>query len=228
MSTETDAPEQTPGPAEVEAVTDAGITHEAVVEALLFSTDSALPAGKIAQLLGVGDGNDVKRYIDVLNERYEQCGASFRIQPIAKGYRMHTLPAYDAWVGKLVKSRAESRLSTAALETLAIVAYKQPVMRADVEAIRGVAVGDMLVRLRDMKLVKIAGRAEEIGRPLLYGTTKRFLEVFGLKSLADLPKIDEQNATGVPPLKPAKGACQTATPQPEPDAAPDNAAEGDT
>ena len=114
---------------------------------------------------------------------------------------MLTLPVYDRWVSKLHKARAESRLSQAALETLAIVAYKQPVLRVQIEAIRGVAVGDMLVRLREMNLVRIVGRAEEIGRPLLYGTTRRFLEVFGLGSLKDLPKIDQDHPDAVPPLK---------------------------
>lgn len=178
-----------------------GVTVESVVEALLFSTDAAVSPGKIAQLLGVGDGSDVKRHIEHLNRRYEQHGASFRIQAIAKGYQMHTMPVYDRWVRKLVKVRSESRLSKAALETLAVVAYKQPVLRADIEAIRGVAVGDMLVRLRDMNLVRITGRAEDIGRPLLYGTTRKFLEVFGLRSLSDLPKLDEDSPDTIPPLK---------------------------
>ncbi len=177
------------------------VTTESIVEALLLSTDDPLPAAKIAQLLGAGDAGDVKRHIEALNRRYEQVGASFRIEAIAKGYQILTLPPYNHWVGKLHKARAESRLSTAALETLAIVAYKQPVLRADIEAIRGVAVGDMLVRLRDMNLVRIVGRAEEIGRPLLYGTTSKFLEVFGLASLADLPKIDADQPQSIPPLK---------------------------
>jgi len=115
---------------------------------------------------------------------------------------MLTLGVYDHWVAKLRKARAESRLSPAALETLAIVAYRQPVLRADIEAIRGVAIGDMVVKLREMNLVKIVGRAEEIGRPLLYGTTTRFLEVFGLKALKDLPKLDEDDPDAVPALKP--------------------------
>jgi len=114
---------------------------------------------------------------------------------------MLTLPVYNNWVKKLQKARGETRLSGAALETLAIVAYKQPVLRADIEVVRGVAVGDMLVRLRDMNLVRIVGRAEEIGRPLLYGTTPHFLEVFGLGSLKDLPKIDPQRPDEVPALK---------------------------
>ncbi len=178
------------------------VTTESVVEALLFSTDVPLTAKKIAQHLGVGDAGDVKRHIEALNQRYEQCGASFRIEAIAKGFQMLTLGVYDHWVAKLRKARAESRLSPAALETLAIVAYRQPVLRADIEAIRGVAIGDMVVKLREMNLVKIVGRAEEIGRPLLYGTTTRFLEVFGLKALKDLPKLDEDDPDAVPALKP--------------------------
>ena len=155
--------------------------------------------------VGIGDGGDVKRHIEVLNERYAQGGASFRIESIAKGFQLLTLPAYNHWISKLHKARTDSRLSTAALETLAIVAYKQPILRADIEAIRGVAVGDMLVRLRDTNLVRIVGRAEEIGRPLLYGTTTRFLEVFGLSSLKDLPKLDTDNPEAVPKLTLVEG-----------------------
>lgn len=180
------------------------ITTESVVEALLMATDEPLPAGKIALLLGTGDASDVKAHIEKLNEKYARTGAAFRIEAIAKGFQVLTMPAYDAWIGKLHKARSDSRLSAAALETLAIVAYKQPVLRADVEAIRGVAVGDMLVRLRDSGLVRIVGRAEEVGRPLLYGTTTRFLEVFGLSSLKDLPKVDSDKPAAVPKLAPAE------------------------
>jgi segregation and condensation protein B len=177
------------------------ITAESVVEAVLFSTDVPLAGAKIAELLGTGGAGDVRDHVDALNKRYAEHGASFRIESIAKGYRMLTLPAYNHWLTKLHKARAEARLSQAALETLAIVAYKQPVLRADIESVRGVAVGDMLLRLRDMKLAKIVGRAEEIGRPLLYGTTKKFLEVFGLNSLKDLPQVDRDHPDAVPPLR---------------------------
>lgn len=177
------------------------VTTESIVESILFSTDSPLTAGKIAQLLGVGDASDVKKHIESLNDRYEQTGSSFRVQPIAKGFQMLTLPVYNNWVQKLHKSRFDSKLSGAALETLAIVAYKQPILRANVESIRGVAAGDMLVRLREANLVRIVGRAEEIGRPLLYGTTNRFLEIFGLSTLKDLPKLDNDQPDTVPALK---------------------------
>ncbi len=191
-------PEKEPPEAELE------VTTESIVEALLFSTDSPLPGGKIAQFVGIKDAGEVKRKIEVLNERYAEVGASFRVEAIAKGYQMHTLPVYHRWVVKLQKSRAESRLSVAALETLAIVAYRQPVLRAEIEAVRGVAVGEMLGRLRDMSLIRIVGRAEEIGRPLLYGTTRKFLEVFGLGRIGDLPPIDESNPQAVPELKTPK------------------------
>ncbi|MCH8241838.1 MAG: SMC-Scp complex subunit ScpB [Planctomycetes bacterium] len=203
---------------------DQEVTTESIVESLLMSTDVALPASKIAQLLGIGDASDVKRHIETLNQRYEETGASFRIQAIAKGYQVLTLPVYDAWVRKLHKARAESRLSRAALETLAIIAYKQPVLRVGVEAIRGVAVGDMLVRLREMNLIRIAGRAEEIGRPLLYGTTRKFLDVFALASLNELPKLDQEMSFGesfpklvVPETDTAEGESGEAEPEDQPE-----------
>jgi segregation and condensation protein B len=172
------------------AEADHEITVESVLEALLFATDAPIPAPKLAQLVGVGDARDIKQHIEELNAKYAQNGHAFRIENIAKGYQMLTLPAYNSWVGKLLKVRDESKLSPAALETLAVVAYKQPVLRADIEVIRGVACGDLLNRLREMNLVKIVGRAEEPGRPMLYGTTQRFLQVFGLGTLADLPTAE--------------------------------------
>jgi segregation and condensation protein B len=167
------------------------VTTESVVEAIIFATDSPLPAARIAQILGVGDARDVKKHIAALNEKYEASGASFRIEEVAKGYQMLTLPAYNGWLAKVLNVRKETKLSPAALETLAIIAYKQPVLRADIETIRGVAAGEVVNRLREMNLVKIVGRAEELGRPMLYGTTRKFLEVFGLASLEDLPKVEE-------------------------------------
>ena len=146
-----------------------------------------------------GDAREVKKHIAALNEKYEAGGTSFRIDEIAGGFQMMTLPEYNTWLAKLSKTRSESKLSAAALETLAVVAYKQPVLRADIEAIRGVAAGDMLNRLRELGLIKIVGRAEEIGRPMLYGTTKRFLEVFGLADLGELPQVEELRPPGEPP-----------------------------
>lgn len=197
------------------------VSVESVLEAVLFSGDRPIPARRLAQIVGIGNAADIRRHVDALNQRYAEIGASFRIESIAKGYQMLTLPVYDKWIGQLVKSRKDSRLSPAALETLAVIAYKQPAMRADVEAVRGVAVGDVLARLREMKLIKIVGRAEEIGRPLLYGTTDRFLEVFGLASLKDLPSVEalappetarRPRLANVPPAEAEEGPNEASSP----------------
>jgi segregation and condensation protein B len=167
------------------------VTTERVVEAVLFASDAPLPLSKIVSVLGVGSARDVRGHIKALNEKYERTGASFRIEQIASGYQMLTLPVYNTWIRRLKQSKQDSRLSQAAMETLAVVAYKQPVVRADIEAIRGVSGGEMLNRLRELGLIKIVGRAEDVGRPMLYGTTRRFLEVFGLSGLEDLPSVEE-------------------------------------
>lgn len=161
-----------------------------VVEAVLFATDSPIPAAKVASIIGVGDARDVRKHVETLNEEYSERGMSFRIEEVAGGFQMLTLPAFNTWLTKLLRARQDTKLSGAALESLAVVAYKQPCTRADVEAIRGVAAGEMLNRLRELNLIKIVGRAEDLGRPMLYGTTKRFLEVFGLSSLEDLPQVE--------------------------------------
>jgi segregation and condensation protein B len=170
------------------------LTTQQVIEAVLFAADTPLPVAKIVSILGVGSARDIKKHIETLNDRYGREGAAFRIENIAGGYQMLTLPAYNTWLRRLKQNRQDSRLSPAALETLAVVAYKQPVVRAEIEAIRGVAAGEMLNRLRELGLVKIVGRAEDVGRPMLYGTTRRFLEVFGLSSLEDLPPVEQLQA----------------------------------
>jgi segregation and condensation protein B len=168
-----------------------GLTMEGAVEAVLFASDEPVTAAKLAQICEAGSERMVNEHVENLNKKYEAGGHSFRIEKIAGGYQMLTLEAYNHWLTKLVKVRGESKLSQAALETLAIIAYKQPVIRAEVEAIRGVASGEMIRSLMYKGVVKIVGRAEVLGRPLLYGTTKKFLELFGLNSLKDLPKVEE-------------------------------------
>jgi len=165
--------------------------NNATVEAILFATDSPLRPERIAQVAQLPGRREVRRAIAALNARYEEMGCAFRIEEIAGGYQMLTLPEYHDVLSALLRARGESRLTQASLETLAIVAYRQPILRADVEAIRGVACGDVLRGLLDKQLVKIVGRAEVPGRPMLYGTTRRFLEVFGLASLDDLPRVEE-------------------------------------
>jgi segregation and condensation protein B len=170
------------------------ITTERVVEAVLFASDAPLPLSKIVSVVGVGSARDIRNHIKSLNERYEKTGASFRIEQIASGYQILTLPTYNTWIRRLKQTNKDNKLSQAAMETLAVVAYKQPVVRADIEAIRGVAAGEMLNRLRELGLIKIVGRAEDVGRPMLYGTTKRFLEVFGLSGIEDLPAVEEMQS----------------------------------
>ncbi len=173
------------------------ITTESVIEAILFASDEPLSAERLGAIAEFnGTAAQVKKCIETLNEQYCQNGRAFRIEEIAGGFQMMTLPEYNNWLKKLLRQRGETKLSPAALETLAIVAYKQPVIRADVEAIRGVACGEMIRSLIYKGLVKIVGKAEILGRPLLYGTTKKFLEVFGLNSLKDLPKAEELKQPG--------------------------------
>lgn len=165
-------------------------TVESVVEAVLFASDEPLSAARLANIAET-DTKQVREQIKTLNEKYRANNNAFRIEQIAGGFQMLTLSPYNHWLKKLLRVRSDSKLSAAAMETLAIIAYKQPVIRADIEVIRGVAAGEVIRSLAYKGLVKIVGRAEVLGRPMLYGTTKKFLEVFGLNTLKDLPKVEE-------------------------------------
>jgi segregation and condensation protein B len=162
--------------------------NAAGLEALLFSTHHPLTAGRLAELLELESTKPIRRAIRSLNESYEATGRSFRIEQVAGGYQLLTQPEHGDLLKRLHQREIDAKLTKAALETLAIIAYKQPILRADIEAIRGVACGETVRSLMEKHLVKIAGRAEVPGRPILYGTTKRFLELFGLNSLKDLPQ----------------------------------------
>ncbi len=173
------------------------ITTESVIEAILFASDEPLSAERLVKIAEFNGGvKQVKKCIETLNQQYQQSGRAFRIEEIAGGYQMMTLPEYNNWLKNLLRQRADNKLSPAALETLAIIAYKQPIIRADIESIRGVACGEMVRSLMYKGLVKIVGKAEVLGRPLLYGTTKKFLEGFGLSDLKDLPKAEELKQPG--------------------------------
>lgn len=164
-----------------------------VIEALLFASDTPLTAAKLADYSGAGaTAGEIKQIVATLNDKYEAAGLSFRIENIAKGYQMMSLPDFRPWIRKMNDRAERARLSNAALETLSIIAYRQPIIRADIEAIRGVSLGDTLSRLRELGLVKVVGRAEVVGRPMLYGTTRKFLNVFGLGDLKDLPALEGQ------------------------------------
>jgi segregation and condensation protein B len=167
---------------------DAPLT--ARVEALLISADRPLTDSRIAGLIGIsgkGAAKSISKAIDELNHSYSEHNRSFRIERLAGGWQILTLPQFGPVLNRLHTDRQQSKLSQPALETLAIIAYRQPIMRAEVEAIRGVATGEVLRGLLERRLIKIVGRAEELGRPMLYGTTKEFLKVFGLASLDDMP-----------------------------------------
>ncbi|MGB7157712.1 MAG: SMC-Scp complex subunit ScpB [Tepidisphaeraceae bacterium] len=174
-----------------DATDTADVTVNAgLLEALLFSTHHPLTAGKLAELMDVAATKPIRAAIKSLNEQYESTGRAFRVEQVAGGYQLLTLPEHGEALKRFHQREIDAKLSKAALETLAIIAYKQPLLRVDIEAIRGVACGETIRNLMEKHLVKIAGRAEEPGRPILYGTTKRFLELFGLNSLKDLPQSE--------------------------------------
>jgi len=167
------------------------------IEALLMAADRPLSDGKIADLLGLESGfgespaRAVRESIEQLNGEYASTGRTIRIESLAGGRQVLTLPAFAPVVSALRGQKQQTRLTQPALETLAIVAYRQPIQRAEIESIRGVACGEVLRSLLERRLVRIVGRAEELGRPMLYGTTAEFLKVFGIGSLADLPQSKE-------------------------------------
>jgi segregation and condensation protein B len=162
------------------------------IEALLLSGNRPLPERRLAELLGLTDSDAVKTAIEGLNRDYESSDRAFRAQRVAGGWQLFTLPPFAPLVGRLLREHQDARLSQPALETLSIIAYRQPIMRAEVEAIRGVACGEVLRALLQRRLIKIAGRAEQPGRPMLYGTTLNFLKVFGLPGLDALPVLDQE------------------------------------
>lgn len=166
---------------------------KAVLEALLFSSDAPVSAAELAAALG-RPVEELRALIEVLRAEYLRDGRGFGIEEIGDGFQFLTLPEFSPWLSRLRPARRFGKLSSAALETLAIIAYKQPVTRAEIESIRGVQVGPILRTLLDRELVRTAGRAEILGSPLLYATTDRFLEVYGLKGLEDLPQYGDFRA----------------------------------
>jgi segregation and condensation protein B len=168
------------------------------LEAILFLAREPLNSRKLSQYANLADGTQARTLIRRLNERYDAAGRAFRVERIAGGYQLLTRRAFAPWLRRLAHVPAETRLSAPALETLAVIAYRQPVGRADIEAIRGVNCGEILRQLMDRDFVRIAGRSPELGRPYLYATTKRFLELFGLNQLDELPRAQELSAAGAP------------------------------
>jgi len=175
----------------------------ALLEAVLLAADEPLSARRLAQVAGLADAAEARRMLAQLQELYDREGSSFGIEELAGGYQLLTRPEYYPWLARLRRSGGDLKLGPAARETLAIVAYRQPITRADIEAVRGVQCSDVLGQLMEKGLVRIAGRDDSLGRPVLYGTTRRFLQLFGFRSLRDLPRSAEFRRPG--PKRPKPG-----------------------
>lgn len=171
-----------------------------ILESLLFVAEEALSVERLKKLVGQADGAEIRQALEVLQADYDSRKGGFYLAEVAGGFQFRTRPDYTAWIRRLIDPKPV-RLSKAALETLAIIAYKQPVIRTDVEHIRGVDCGGVLRQLLERKLIRVLGRKEIAGRPLIYATTKRFLETFDLKDLKDLPTPREIEEFGKPPLE---------------------------
>lgn len=159
------------------------------LEAALFLAREPLSTRRLAKLAGLADGTRARALLRELRLLQQDSGAAFRVEQIAGGFRLLTRAELGPWVRRLLGTPPENRLSSAGLETLAIVAYRQPVTRAEIEAIRGVGCEDMLRQLLERDFVAIGGRTEDLGRPNVYVTSRRFLQAFGLARIEDLPRI---------------------------------------
>lgn len=164
--------------------------RQRILEALLLASAEPITAARLGRIVPESSAREVREDLAALNERYEQEGHGFRVEEVAGGHQLRTLPELAPFVQHL-EPVPPLRMSRAALESLAIIAYKQPVTRAEVEHVRGVDAGPVLRSLLERRLVRIAGHREVPGRPILYATTPRFLEIFGLASLSDLPTLRE-------------------------------------
>ncbi len=165
-----------------------------VVEALLFASDVPVEADRIREVLDLSSADEARAIVGGLRERYAARDSALEIVEAGGGYRMLTRPEVAPWLVRLARSRTRARLSRPALETLAIVAYRQPVSRPDIDAIRGVNSEGVLDNLMEKRMVRIAGRKEAPGRPFLYETTREFLVAFGLRDLGDLPQVEGELA----------------------------------
>jgi segregation and condensation protein B len=172
-----------------------------IIEALLFSSDKPLTIKDFRDCLPDTDAKDIKSALTILEHDFEAMERSFSLKEVAGGYQLRSRPEYGAYILRMLQS-TPNRLSRAAMETLAIVAYKQPILRHEIEKFRGVDVGGILKTLMEKDLVKIMGRKDLPGKPLIYGTTKRFLEVFDLKDITSLPKMNEIKDFGLTPYEP--------------------------
>jgi segregation and condensation protein B len=168
---------------------------KAIIESLLFAAEDPLTVDKIKAVLDISDLKAIREALALLGEEYESTKRGFCLAEVAGGFQLRTLPEYGQWVRRLKETRPP-RLSKAALETLAIIAYKQPLLRSEVEYLRGVDSGGTIKTLLERRLVRIMGRKDLPGRPMVYGTTKQFLELFNLKDLGELPTLQDLKDMG--------------------------------
>jgi segregation and condensation protein B len=185
-------------PASVERQDDGLVGHElaAVLEALLFVSAEPVPVSRLATAIGTVSKAEIEEALKRLEQDLAQDGRGIQLVKLAGGYRLVTKAEYAPWLKRLDKAKAVQKLSRSALESLAIIAYKQPLVRAEIEEIRGVETSGVLRTLLERKLVRIVGRKEVPGRPIMYGTTKFFLEHFGLQDITQLPPLREFKELG--------------------------------
>ena len=164
---------------------------EKIVEAVLFASDSPVESKTLCEIVDGLSGTELLDIIDGLNSGYDSGGHTFRIVEVAGGFQFETLSQYGVFVERLFKAKARPKLSRASLETLAIIAYKQPISKVEIDALRGVDSDASIRTLQNRDLIEVTGRGDSVGKPLLYGTTGEFLRYFGLKEIKDLPGADE-------------------------------------
>ena len=164
--------------------------NKAVIESLLFACDRPLTLEQIKNVLDNLETNEIRKILDELRQEYESANRGIRIVEVAGGFQLITPPAFATFLKRLYKQKKAERLSKPALETLAIIAYKQPVTKLEIESLRNVNIDAVMSNLLDKDLIRVVGRKKALGRPRVYGTTRQFLEYFGLKSLEELPKIE--------------------------------------
>jgi len=165
---------------------------KAIIEAIIFASESPLTVDKIREVLPEIDRAEISRLVQDLINEYEERRGGFLLQEVAGGLHFRTRSDLSFWINRLMRAK-QPMLTNAAMETLAVVAYKQPVVKSEIDRIRGVDVGSSLKGLLDKKLVRIMGRKDVPGKPIMYGTTKKFLEIFSLKDLSELPTLKELN-----------------------------------
>ncbi|MBM4330341.1 MAG: SMC-Scp complex subunit ScpB [Deltaproteobacteria bacterium] len=171
--------------------------RKAIVESLIFVSENPLSLDRIKEVLGEVSKKEIQRLLAEMAEEYNQAKRGFTLVEVAEGYQFRTRPEHAEWIKKLKKGKP-AHLSQPALETLAIIAYKQPLVRGEIEKIRGVDSGGVLRTLLDKKLIKILGKKDVPGKPLVYGTSRQFLEMFGLKDLSSLPTLKDIEGLGPP------------------------------